>query len=83
MLGVAAEKLDADRALGLDEFEILHGPLVAPEDPLGADEFRDHHVRALLLAELAENGVRDPGHRGEVKRELVLEPRKHESVRLS
>ena len=42
-------------SLRLDKFEILHGPLVAPENPFGADEFRDHHIRALFLTKPPEN----------------------------
>ena len=70
--GIRAEELHAERALGLDEFEILQRPLVAPENTLGGDELRDHHIRAVFLGELAKNGVRHPGHRREVKRETGL-----------
>ena len=77
MLRVRAEKLHAERALRRLKFEILQRAFIAPEDALGADEFRDHDIRAVLLGELSEHGVCDPGHRGEVERKAVLKPRKH------
>jgi len=77
MIRVAAEELDADGALGLVKFQVLEGAGVAAEDALRGDELRDDDIGSLLLAELAKNGVRDPGHGREVKREPVLEPGQH------
>jgi hypothetical protein len=77
MLRVRAEKLHTQRALRLLKFEILQRAFVAPKNALGADEFRDHHIRAVLFRELPEHGVRDPGHGREVERETVLKPRRH------
>jgi len=77
VIGVAAEELDAEGTLGFMEVEVLEGACVAAEDALGRNELSDDDIGALLLAEAAENGVRDPGHRGEVERETVLKPREH------
>jgi len=68
VFGVRAEKLNTDRALDLIEVEIFPGPLVAAKNSFGGNEFGGEHVRAVFLAELAENLVRDPGHRREIKR---------------
>src|SRR5207245_9525781 len=82
VFGIRAEKLNADRPLDLIEVEIFPGPLVPAKNSFGGNEFGGEHVRAVFLAELAKNLVRDPGHRREIKRETVLEPgqRVHESI---
>ena len=77
MRRVCAEKLHAERALAFVEFKVADGSSVPAEDALGADEFRDDDIGALLLAKLPEDGVRHPGHRREVEREVVFEPREH------
>ena len=74
VFGVRAEKLNADRALDLIEVEIFLGPLVPAKNSFGGNEFGGEHVRAVFLAELAKNLVRDPGHRREIKRESILKP---------
>src|SRR5438876_3277817 len=74
MFGVRAEKLNADRPLDLIEIEIFPGPLAPAKNSFGRHEFGGEHVRAVFLAELAKNLVRDPGHRCEIKRESILKP---------
>src|SRR2546430_11022817 len=81
MFGVRAEKLNADRPLDLIEVEIFPGPLVAAKNSFGGNEFGGEHIRAVFLAELAKNLVRDPGHRREIKRKTVLEPGQRVHIR--
>src|SRR5438874_8298212 len=69
--------MNADRALDRIEVEIFLGPLVPAKNSFGGNEFGGEHVRAVFLAELAKNLVRDPGHRREIKRESILKPGQH------
>ena len=65
---VSAEKLHADRPLAFVEIEIFARPFISPEHAFGRNELRDEDIRAALFAELAENLVRDAGHRREIER---------------
>ena len=72
VLGVAAEKLHAERALNRIEVEIFAGALVTAEDAFGRNEFGDEDVGAVRFAELAKNLIGDAGHGREEKREAIL-----------
>ncbi len=67
MLGIGAEKLHADWSLDLVEVEIFARSLVAPENSFSRNEFSRQNVRAVFLAELAENFVGHSGHGREIK----------------
>src|SRR4051812_9175173 len=70
VLGVAAEKLDADRTLAFVEVEILAGSIIPAENAFCRDELRHQYVGSAFLAELPENLVRHARHRGEIERKL-------------
>ena len=67
VLRISAKELDPDRPLAFVEIEVFARALVPPEHAFGGDKFRHEDIRAALLAELAENLVRDPRHRREIK----------------
>jgi hypothetical protein len=53
----------------LIEIQVFTRPFVPAKNALGRHEFRDQHVRAAFLAELAEDFVRHSRHGREIKRE--------------
>ena len=70
-LRLGAEKLRADRPLPVGYLQQTISVAVSVGHRLGADHFRDHHVNALLFAELPEGAVRDARHRGKEDRRAV------------
>ena len=72
--GVGTEELNPKRSLASVEVEIFTGTLIASKDAFGRDEFGNQNVCAVSLADLAKNLVGHTRHRGEIKREGILEP---------
>lgn len=68
-VGVAAEQLDSHGALGVGKIDgpVGIGLAAGIEEFFGADEFGDHDIGPVFLAELAEGAVGEAGHGGEVE----------------
>ena len=76
VLGVSSEKLHADRSLERFELEINARPVVPPKIAFRRDQLGHEHIGPALLAKLAKNPVRDPGHGREVERDRPADERK-------
>jgi hypothetical protein len=74
MGSIRAEELHAERSLGWIKIEVFTSALVAAKDALSGNELADENICAIAFADLAENRVRHTRHRGEVKREGIVEP---------
>ena len=65
---ISAKELHPDGPLAFVEIEIFPRPFISPEHAFGRNELRDEDVRPALFAELAENLVRNAGHRRQIER---------------
>ena len=74
MLDIGAEKLDADGPFNFIKIEVFACPLIPSENPFGGNEFSGQNIRAVFLAQLAENFVGHASHWREIKRKAIGEP---------